>query len=324
MSPTVWRGSRLEYGSWNTIWNCRRRRRSSVALERQQVLAVQRDRALVRLGDAHDRCGRWSSCRSRTRPRGPGSRPRRMVNETPSTAWTQPRAARSTPLGMGNQTCRSVDLRAGSRRRSWPAVRRRPGAAWARRRRDRRGSRRAWSSWRRRGPEPVAERPPGERLRGGRRVVAGDQVRIALRGGRRGSVRRRPAAGRSVQQSGTRQAQRGANGQPTSVRRRGPAATPRWASARPGAARSRRGSERSSPTVYGCAGSRQRRPPSGRSPRAARRTSPRRRSAKPGHDAQVVGDDQDRHAQLRRGGAAAAPGSGPGWSRRARSWARPR
>ena len=90
LSKAVCRGLRLSCGSWNTIWISRRRgerwksRDGMVPMHSpvEHDVAGDRDRSAGRSG------GTACSCRSRFRRPGPGCRPGRCVNETPSTART--------------------------------------------------------------------------------------------------------------------------------------------------------------------------------------------------------------------------------------------
>ena len=106
ISPTVWRGSSEEYGSWKTIWKRRRWR-----LQAQIARRASRSTPSRRIEPS-----RGSMMRTIARPTvvlpnpdsptSPSVSPRLIVRLTPSTAWTQPVVRRRIPLVTGNQTRR--------------------------------------------------------------------------------------------------------------------------------------------------------------------------------------------------------------------------
>ncbi len=83
------RGSRLDIGSWNTIWNRRRIRRSSSP--RRCAMSTPSKRTAPAVGSTRRRSPdpAWS-CRTRTPPPARRSRRGAIARDTPSTAYTCP------------------------------------------------------------------------------------------------------------------------------------------------------------------------------------------------------------------------------------------
>ncbi len=81
--PPLWRGSRLEYGSWKTICTSRPRARRSLGRPgRMRAVAAAGPDACRRWAAPGPRsCGRWWSCPTPTRPRSPASRRRGIAND---------------------------------------------------------------------------------------------------------------------------------------------------------------------------------------------------------------------------------------------------
>ena len=300
---------------------------------------VEDDRAGGRLVQAQDRPAGASTCRSPTRRPGRGSRRGGQSNETSSTAWTSPMwRSKIRPSVTGKYIRRSLHRRA--------AVRPGPGRGV--------GHRRAGlpsepangpSSLGRRRRRPPRRRPPapgssaGDRRRRGRVAgapcaasssVAGFQqaTRWVASGpdARSCAGRRRPGSSVGVLGPALVGRPGAARGERAAAPARG---SGRAAGRRSGSGlgcrpASRRGIERSRPTVYGMA----------RDGRTARRSSPSRRSGRrtsPGS----AGSSRPRRprswvismtavAGLAARPADAARGSGPGSSRRGRSSARRR
>ena len=106
--------------------------------------ALEDDLARGRLEQPHDRSGRASTCRSRTRRRGRASRPRRRASVTSSTACTRATSRESTPFRIGKYFLRFWTSTSGAavpaRSRDLPRARPRSSARARRASRRRRAS----------------------------------------------------------------------------------------------------------------------------------------------------------------------------------------
>ena len=111
LSSRVMRGLSEPNGSWKIIW-ISARSGSSSACGRAREVDHLAGRACGR--GSRRRSDRWRagcsarrwSCRSRSRPPGPASRPRSTVKSTPSTARTWPTVRCRKPCVIGKNFCR--------------------------------------------------------------------------------------------------------------------------------------------------------------------------------------------------------------------------